>query len=659
MLKSLVDLPEWHAACKRYRYDLPRFAIEALGMEITWQQYELYTSIAVPGSRTSVSSGHGCFGIDTPIKMFNGSFKPVQDIEEDDLVMGEDNQSSRTVTHVLRGKERLYKVRYKNGKCGIFNESHILCLLDEAGHRLTITLKKFLEFKRPKQRRFSFYKWTKKGFERVEIQSIKSIGKGDYYGFELLHNHMFLGEDDVVLHNTGKTRSAGVCALWHLLFFPFSIMLFTAPQIDQLRKLVWKEIEICKDLMKTRRLAWMVDYIEVLAESVYIKGFQKTWHIFAKTAPPNKPTNLAGLHAKYLFIWGDEAAGIEDPVFDVLTNALTEEDNRMALTSQPAKPTGFFYDTHHKLSMAAGGIWNSLIFNSEDSPIVSIRKIKEALLQYGSRDDPSYLIRIRGLFPDLAGEFLITYKNARKAWQGRSLKDKKFKEYGYFMAVDVGGGVGRDDSAIVIGRVWGNAKFGERARRIEIIDVPLCKNNDNIQELAGIINNCLIQYPNISILLDANGTGAGLAQYLTSIGITYRRIHWGGQCFQTTDKKMYVNQRAQAFVALGRAIAENRFKIRTLLFKSKIEEQLTRIPYTFDDQARYKILSKEEMKRRGIKSPDLVDTFAFMFLTASAYMVAEDSFTKDINHQGAGRSSDQIEAEAVLAEADEFSDLLS
>lgn len=658
MLKSLVDLPEWHAACKRYRYDLPRFAIEALGMEITWQQYELYTSIAVPGSRTSVSSGHGCFGIDTPIKMYDGSFKFVQDIEENDLIMGDDNASERVVTHILKGQEKLYRVKYKNGHSHVFNASHILCLMDEMGLRLTVTLNQFLQWKRRKQRRYTFYKWTKKGYERVYIQSIKSIGKGDYYGFELLNNHTFLGEQDIVLHNTGKTRSAGVVALWHLCFFPFSIMLFTAPQIDQLRKLVWKEIEICKELMRTRRLSWLADYIEVLAESVYIRGFQKTWHIFAKTAPPNKPTNLAGLHAKYLTIWCDEAAGIDDAVFDVLTNALTEENNRMVLTSQPARPAGFFYDTHHKLSKAVGGIWNSLIFNSEDSPLVSLNKIKEALLQYGSRDDPSYMIRIRGLFPDLAGEFLITYKNAKKAWQGRSLKNKKFKDYGYFMAVDVGGGVGRDDSAIVIGRVWGNAKFGERARRVEIIDIPLCKNNDNIAELTGVINNCLIQYPNISILLDANGAGAGLAQYLTLNGIAYKKVIWGGQCFGMNDRKMYVNKRAQAYVALQRAISDGRFKIRTLLLKAKIEEQMTRVPYTFDEQARYKILSKEEMKRKGIKSPDLLDTFAFMFLSGTNYSVADDG----VNIDYVGRSyktSDEVEEQSILEEADEVADLMS
>jgi len=71
-LKSLESLPEWKAACQRYRYDIGRFSIEALGMDYTWQQDELFNSIAADGSRTSVSSGHGCFAKGTQIMLANG-----------------------------------------------------------------------------------------------------------------------------------------------------------------------------------------------------------------------------------------------------------------------------------------------------------------------------------------------------------------------------------------------------------------------------------------------------------------------------------------------------------------------------------------------------------------------------------------------------------
>ena len=110
MLEDLRLLPEWHEVCERYRYDITRFAVEALnmtteaGQAVTWQQEMLFESIQIPGSRTSVASGHGCFGVDTPIMHADGTIKPVQDITLDDKLMGDDGKSSRsrTICRTLR-----------------------------------------------------------------------------------------------------------------------------------------------------------------------------------------------------------------------------------------------------------------------------------------------------------------------------------------------------------------------------------------------------------------------------------------------------------------------------------------------------------------------------------------------------------------------------
>ncbi len=143
-------------------------------------------------------------------------------------------------------------------------------------------------------------------------------------------------------HGTGETGSAGVIALWHLLFFPHSVMMFTAPQIDQLRKLVFKEIAICLTLLTKNSLGWLADYITILSESVYIKGHQKTWHVIAKTAPKNQPTNLAGQHGDNYMVWVDEACGVDDAVLDVVMGALTHKDNR-AVMDQPTRPTQWLF----------------------------------------------------------------------------------------------------------------------------------------------------------------------------------------------------------------------------------------------------------------------------------------------------------------------------
>lgn len=633
MLPDLKTLPEWHAACRRYRYNITRFAVEALnmteaaGQAVTPQQELLFDSIVQDGSRTSVASGHGCFGRNTMVRLANGKTKRVKNIKLSDKLLGADGKTEKEILELVRGTEPLYRFVYQDGTHHVFNESHILCLKHVfTGKPLYVTVRQYLSASDAKRKEWAACRLNLKTgqYRNLAIVRVKSLGMGKYYGFMLDGDHQFLAADGTVLHNTGKTRSAGIVALWHLLFFPDSVMMFTAPQIGQLRKLVWKEISICKARMLTGRLAWLAEYITVLAETVYIKGHEKTWHVIAKTAPKNRPENLAGQHGDNYFFWGDEACAIENEVFDVALGALTHKNNRAVLTSQPARPSGFFFDTHHSLSIAAGGVWNNLTFNGELSPLVSRKTILEMLMKYGSRDDPGYMIRVRGLFPDLANEFLVTRSAAASTYAGTCIFDGKHDDYGYFIVVDVGGGVGRDDSVVGVAKVWGDTQYGERARRVEIVKIPLCKNNDNLHELTGVIDDCLATYPNATILLDAIGAGSGLSQHLTSKGIYYEKVNWSGACFSKSNKEMYANKRSQAYVCLKKAIDQGRFKITVPEYRNKVQEQITRIPYIFDDKSRFKIQSKEDMRKRGIKSPDIADIFAFCFLEGFYYTSANE-----------------------------------
>ena len=636
-LKPLKDIPEWWELCARYRYDIYAFAVEALGVTPTWQQELLFESIQFDGSRTSVASGHGCFGKGTKIRLANGKWKRVEKITINDAVMGTDGFTPREVIKVVRGYQELYQFEYANGSKHVYNKSHILCLVSleskngwKAGDTMEVLVSKYLEWPEETKRQFAAYELKHRKFQPVKINNVTTLGEGDYYGFVLDGDATFLTADGMVHHNTGKTASAGIVALWHLLFFQDSITMFTAPQIGQLKKQVWKEISINLGRLKAGPLAWLADYVGYQSEFVYIKGYKAEWYIFAKTAPKHQPTNLAGNHADNYLLWGDEASGIADEIWDVALGALTHDDNRAVMTSQPTRNAGMFYETHHKLSHRAGGVWIALTFNGEESPLVSKQSLEEQRQKYGSRDDPQYQIRVLGQFPDRSDEFLITKRQADDMYVGASIFAEHI--FGYVITVDVGGGVGRDDSVIAVSKVWGEAQWGDRARRVEVVDIPLCKNKDDITELFAKINECILKYPNATLVVDDNGAGKGLGQLLKKNGIWYMPVYWGGACFNNDNRKEYVNKRALAYVCLKRAIESGRFKVKTKKFKVKIQDQIIKIPYTFDEHSRYKILSKDEMKRQGIKSPDLGDVFAFLFLENVFYteayenvIVADDS----------------------------------
>ncbi|HHP4964063.1 TPA: terminase [Acinetobacter baumannii] len=629
-LAPLKEIPEWWELCERYRYDIYAFAVEALGVEPTWQQELLFESIAFDGSRTSVASGHGCFGKGTLIKLANGEFIPVERINLNHKILAADGKTELDVIKTVTGYQEMFRFEYENGKAHTFNKSHILCLISlydgngwSKGDKIELLVSQYMNLKPESREQFASYRLIDGEHKPLKITSVTELGEGKYYGFVLDPDPFFLGEDDLVLHNTGKTASAGIVALWHLLFFDESIMMFTAPQIGQLKKQVWKEISINLARLKQGPLAWLADYVGYQSELVYIKGYKEKWYVFAKTAPKHQPTNLAGNHGDNYMVWVDEASGVDDAVLDVAFGALTHEDNRAVMTSQPTRNAGMFYETHHKLSHRAGGVWIALTFNGEESPLVSKQSLEEQRQKYGSREDAQYKIRVLGEFPDLSDEFLITKRQTEEMYVGASIFDDH--QFGYVITVDVGGGVGRDDSVIVVSKVWGEAQWGERARRVEVVDIPLCKNRDDILELFAKINELLLQYPNANLVVDDNGAGKGLGQYLKKQGIFYVPVYWGSQCFSNDNRKEFTNKRSLAYVGLARAIANGRFKIKTKKHNVKIKDQLIHVPYRFDDFARYKILSKDEMKRMGIKSPDIGDAFAFLFLENVHYTEAYET----------------------------------
>ena len=68
-----------------------------------------------------------CVGIDTPIMMYNGDIKMVQDIKVGDQLMGDDS-TPRNVLSLARGREMMYDIIPTKGDKYTVNESHILSL---------------------------------------------------------------------------------------------------------------------------------------------------------------------------------------------------------------------------------------------------------------------------------------------------------------------------------------------------------------------------------------------------------------------------------------------------------------------------------------------------------------------------------------------------
>lgn len=75
------------------------------------------------------SPGTGkCLGYNTPVIMFDGNIKMVQDVKVGDKLMGDDGLE-RNVLSTCTGEEKMFEIQQKNADNYIVNESHILSLI--------------------------------------------------------------------------------------------------------------------------------------------------------------------------------------------------------------------------------------------------------------------------------------------------------------------------------------------------------------------------------------------------------------------------------------------------------------------------------------------------------------------------------------------------
>jgi hypothetical protein len=104
----------------------------------------------------SIAGAGKCHAIDTPIIMFDGSIKMVQDIKVGDQLMGDDS-TPRNVLSLARGQDIMYEIVPEKGEVYTFNSEHILCLKYN-NQIYDIPINKFLKMDKNFQEKLQLYK---------------------------------------------------------------------------------------------------------------------------------------------------------------------------------------------------------------------------------------------------------------------------------------------------------------------------------------------------------------------------------------------------------------------------------------------------------------------------------------------------------------------
>lgn len=122
-------------------------------------------------------------------------------------------------------------------------------------------------------------------------------------------------------------------------------------------------------------------------------------------------------------------------------------------------------------------------------------------------------------------------------------------------------------------------------------------------------------------VVDDDNIGGGVVDQLKALSIEVKRFQGGTEA---KKKEFYGNKRSEGFCEFEDLIKKGYLKI---LNDSKMVDQLLTIRYKFMSKGQKLIVSKDEMKKKGIKSPDRADA---LMMAVSGIGRTERAFREEI-----------------------------
>lgn len=417
------------------------------------------------------------------------------------------------------------------------------------------------------------------------VSNVEFIGHGESVCIAVDHpSRLFVTRDHIVTHNTALLSWI---VLWFLLtHYPCKIPVTSNSQ-DQLSDIVWPELH----KWHARLPPPLREQIEVQAESVVLKADPDKAFATARTASKDKPEAMQGFHAENVLFVIEEASGIEDIVFEVAQGALSTEGAIVVMVANPTRNSGFFHATHHKLRDR----WYCMTVNSEDVPRAR-GHIADIIANYG-RDSNQYRVRVLGQFP-LTEDDAVIPLHLVEAAVARKGKIERVRGFAPVWGVDVAW-MGSDRSALA------------KRRMNELLEpVKWWSGNDPHQTALRVYDEWQNTDPQdrpASICVDMIGMGAGTLLKMRELGLPARGINVGEAA--PADER-YMRLRDELWFR-GRQWLEAQDSVmpddRALI------GELVSVHYGMSPAGKIKVESKDEMRKRGQRSPDLADAFLLTF----------------------------------------------
>jgi phage terminase large subunit len=437
-------------------------------------------------------------------------------------------------------------------------------------------------------------------------------------------------------HGVGKSALEAWSLKWFMFTRPFPKIPCTAPTKHQLYDILWAEVAKWNQISKDK------DLFEWTYERFYMKTCPENWFAAPRTA--TKPDALQGFHANHLMFIIDEASGVDDIVFEPVLGALSTPGAKLLMCGNPTNLVGFFYDSHTKNR----DIYKTFRIDGRTSPLVSKDFVKMIIDMYGE-DSDVFRVRVAGDFPKALPDALIPMDWCeRNSFREKEVNAEIAKQIVHH--ADIGVDVARfgDDESVLATLL--NRRYGEPLEKYyhnktteicgRVIMIVNRLNADygleKIYELKQDIDNGEIvdQLPvgdgEIHIKIDCDGLGVGVYdqfyEYVEKkqelgewLNVTAFEVHFGGKGGKINDNDP-VEFYNKASLMWGNLREMLRTNVLMMTYDDKLISQASTRKYKINSDGEIEIEKKEQMKKRGLKSPDCADAYVLAAATKEIAM---------------------------------------
>ena len=424
-------------------------------------------------------------------------------------------------------------------------------------------------------------------------------------------------------HGIGKSFVSAAVAMNFLFAFPNSIVVTTAPTFRQVEKSIWKEIRNMHEHAAINlggKLANGKPLLEIEKDRWYAFGFA--------TVDGDK---FQGLHAEHILIIVDEAAGVEERIFEAIEGCMTSGNARLLLLGNPTSQSGTFRKAFTDSS------WNKFTVSAFDTPnfthagitiedmkYPNLLKKKLALgLPYPGLVNPQWVAsKYKSWGPDsqlfktrILGEFVDSGERGLipLSWIEQGIERQKTNReslvYGELVyGIDVAE-FGRDSSLIV------KRQGGYFKKPLRFVKLPIMEFTGKIVNERGSE-----KIPVSTMFIDSIGVGTGVEGRLSELGVDTFRVIGGGK---SSDPSKYYNIRSEMYWRLREALNPEGENPIGLPDDDELLEELANTTYSISSDGKIKLDSKEDIKHKIGRSPDLADAVAMT-------MIRPELFTEEV-----------------------------